>query len=65
MIYDKDFLVRAFMWRYKSLGDEEFIKLLNMTESFYDEVGKDQFRVSCSLDANALKEFKESDWANA
>ncbi len=61
MIYDKEFLIDAFIWRYSEvlLKDtcEELDKYVNMVSSFYDEVGKDKFRVWCSLDAAAVKNF--------
>lgn len=56
--YNKDFLVSAFLSRYYSLETEKFESLENMANDFYDEVGKDKFRVYCSLDADAIKKFK-------
>lgn len=58
--YTKDFLVSAFLSRYYTLPSEKFDSLEKMANSFYDEVGKDKFRVYCSLDANAIKEYREN-----
>jgi hypothetical protein len=60
MAYTKEFLVSAFLSRYISLSTEKFEELENMAESFYDEVGRDKFRVYCSLDAEALKVARDS-----
>ena len=60
--YTKPFLVDAFVSRYKEVLEkdtpEEFAKYLKMVNDFYDQVGKDKFRVWCSLDAEAIKKFK-------
>lgn len=56
--YTKDFLIDAFLSRYYSLSEEEFAGLEIMANRFYNEVGKDKFRVYCSLDAEALKKFR-------
>lgn len=56
--YTKEFLVSAFMSRYVSLPEDQFEQLLDMADSFYDRVGRDKFRVWCSLDADAIKKFK-------
>lgn len=56
--YSREFLVDAFVSRYKVLGTvvENTQKVL--AEQLYDKVGKDKFRVYASLDAEALKKFK-------
>ena len=55
--YTKEFLVDAYLSRYlKVTGDLPALR--NMAEQHYDRVGKDSFRVSASLDADALKKFK-------
>lgn len=56
--YNKEFLVDAFLHRFKLFG-LDVASLQNMANSFYDEVGKDKFRVYTSLDAAAVKEYKE------
>ena len=55
--YSKEFLVDAYLSRYlKVAGDLPALR--NMAEQQYDRDGKDKFRVSASLDAEALKKFK-------
>lgn len=56
--YTKEFLVSAFMSRYVSLPEDKFEDLLEMADGFYDDVGRDKFRVYCSLDAEAIRKFK-------
>ncbi len=59
--YTKEFLIDAFLWRYADIllkdTKEELDKFVSMVEKFYDEVGKDKFRVYASLDAEAIKIF--------
>ena len=57
--YTKDFLLDAFLSRYYSLSEEKFAELEIMATRFYDEVGKDKYRVYTGLDAAALKVYKE------
>jgi len=55
--YSREFLIDAYLSRYlKVTGNLPALR--NMTEQHYDRVGKDSFRVSASLDADALKKFK-------
>ena len=55
--YSKEFLIDAYLSRYlKVTGDLPALR--NMAEQHFDLVGKDSFRVSASLDADALKKFK-------
>ena len=61
--YTKEFLVDAFMSRYiqcSVITIDALVELEAMANSFYDEVGRDKFRVYCSLDADALKIYKAS-----
>lgn len=58
--YTKDFLLEAFTSRFESLGLEAVEKMYEMATTFYDEVGKDKFRVYASLDAEAIRNFKNS-----
>ena len=62
MRYNKEFLVSAFLSRYYSLDTSNFEALEKMAESFYDKAGKDKFRTYCSLDAEAIKVYKEKFW---
>jgi hypothetical protein len=57
--YSREFLISAFLSRYYSLPTEEFEAQERLAEKFYDEVGRDKFRVYCSLDAAAIKKYKE------
>lgn len=60
--YTKEFLVSAFLWRYQEALEkdtkEEAEKYIKMVTDFYDKVGKEKFRVWCSLDAAEIKKFK-------
>ena len=56
--YTKEFLVDAYLSRYAAVVGIQLPALRNMAEQHYDNVGKDQFRVSASLDADAIKKFK-------
>jgi hypothetical protein len=59
--YTKEFLVAAFLSRYTSLDEDQFEAQYILADRFYDEVGRDKFRVYCSLDADAIKTYKNSD----
>ena len=59
--YNKEFLVDAFMSRFINcslITIEQLVDLEDMANRFYDEVGRDKFRVYCSLDAEAIKLYK-------
>ena len=57
--YTKEFLVDAFMSRYISLEDiDQLVRLEELANTFYDKVGKDKFRIYASLDAEALRVYK-------
>ena len=58
--YTREFLISAFLSRYVSLSTDKFEELEKMAENFFDEVGRDKFRVYCSLDADAIKVAKAS-----
>ncbi len=57
--YSKEFLIDAFVSRYTELGLDVCLGLVEMCSKYYDEVGKDTFRTYASLDAAAIREFKE------
>jgi uncharacterized protein YyaL (SSP411 family) len=59
MIYTKDFLLQAYAYRFAGLGDETYNILYEQAHRFYDQVGKDKFRVYASLSADAIKTFME------
>ncbi len=52
----------AFLWRYTDVlaqdTAEEAEKYIKMVSDFYDKVGRDKFRIWCSLDADEIKKFK-------
>jgi hypothetical protein len=60
--YSKQFLIDAFVWRYMEVLEkdtcEQLDKYIEMVTNFYDKVGKDKFRVWCSLDAEAILNFR-------
>jgi hypothetical protein len=61
--YSKEFLIDAFMSRYISctlLSIETLENQEKMALDLYDKVGRDKFRVYASLDAEAIKKYKES-----
>ena len=61
--YSKTFLIDAFMSRYiKStlITIEELVRLEQMAHDLYDRVGRNSFRSYASLDANALRVYKNS-----
>ena len=57
--YDKEFLVEAALSRFELLDIEKIEGLRTMFDKFYDEVGKDRFRIYTSLSAEAIKKYKE------
>ena len=56
--YKKEFLVSAFVSRYEPLGLDALEKQWCLASRFYDTVSKEQFRAYCSLDAQALADYK-------
>jgi hypothetical protein len=61
--YTKEFLIDAFMSRFLAcslITIEQLVELESMANRFYDEVGRDKFRVYCSLDADAIKTYKNT-----
>lgn len=61
--YTKEFLVDAFMSRFVTcslISIEKLVELEDMANRFYDEVGRDKFRIYCSLDAETIKKYKIS-----
>lgn len=60
--YTKEFLVDAFLHRFmhcRLITIEQLESLENMANTFYDKVGRDSFRVYASLDADAIRKYKE------
>lgn len=58
--YNKDFLISAFLSRYVSLPEAQFASLCEMAHTFYEQAGRDRFRTYCSLDAAAIRAYKET-----
>ncbi len=61
--YSRDFLIDAFMSRYiKStlITIEQLVNLEQMANDLYDRVGRDSFRNYASLDADAIRVYKNS-----
>lgn len=59
--YSREFLIDAFMSRYLgALGIEQLVNLEQMACDLYDRVGRDQFRAYASLDAEAIRVYKNS-----
>lgn len=57
--YTKEFLIDAGLFRYEPLGKEAIDQLRPLFESCYDKYGKDKYRLYASLDAAAIRQFKE------
>ena len=61
--YTKDFLIDAFMSRYMAcqlISVESLEHLEKLATDLYDRVGRDKFRTYASLDADAIKLYKNS-----
>lgn len=59
--YSKDFLITAYLSRFLKCPEitvEQLCKLEEIASKHYDQVGKDKFRDSASLDAEAIRKFK-------
>ena len=61
--YSRDFLISAFMSRYircSLITIEQLVKLEQMANDLFDRVGRDSFRTYASLDAEAIRVYKNS-----
>ena len=62
MGYTKQFLIDAFLWRYTDAllvrSSEELDRYVVMVTKYFDEVGRDTFRVYGSLDSSELTKFR-------
>ncbi len=56
--YTREFLLDAFVERYRPLGMEVVDRQYALAANHYDKVGKDEFRKAASLDAEAIKKYK-------
>ena len=57
--YSREFLIDAFVHRYTSLEQHILVNLRALAEQCYDNVGKDEFRKYASLDADAIRKYKQ------
>ena len=61
--YSRDFLIDAFMSRYIKctlISIESLVHLEQIANDLYDRVGRDSFRTYASLDADAIRVYKNS-----
>ena len=61
--YSRQFLIDAFLSRYVTctlISIESLVKLEQMANDLYDRVGRDAFRTYASLDAEAIRVYKNS-----
>lgn len=61
--YSRDFLIDAFLSRYTQctlISIESLVRLEQMANDLYDRVGRDSFRTYASLDADAIRVYKNS-----
>ena len=61
--YSRQFLIDAFMSRYVTctlISIESLVHLEQMANDLYDRVGRDAFRTYASLDADAIRIYKNS-----
>jgi hypothetical protein len=59
--YTKEFLVAAYLHRFLRVDGIEVEQLCTLEENasdLYDRVGKERFRVYASLDADAIRTYK-------
>ena len=60
--YTKEFLIAAYMSRFVKcslITIEQLEQLEQQADKFYDKVGRDKFRTYASLDADAIKLYKQ------
>jgi len=57
--YTKEFLIEVALSRFEMLDHSKLNGLRTMFNNFYDEVGKDTFRIYSCVTAQLIKEYKE------
>ena len=57
--YTKEFLIAAFVSRYECLGLEAVEQQQRLAEKTWGMYPKEKFRQYCSLDADAIKQYKQ------
>jgi hypothetical protein len=61
--YTKEFLIAAYLSRFLKctlITVEQLVELEELADRFYDKVGRDKFRVYASLDADAIRLYKQT-----
>lgn len=61
--YSREFLIAAFMSRYihcTLITIDQLVNMEQMASDLYDRVGRDEFRTYASLDADAIKLYKQT-----
>jgi hypothetical protein len=61
--YTKEFLIAAYMSRFikcNLITIDQLVALETQADKFYDKVGRDKFRVYASLDAEAIRLYKQT-----
>lgn len=59
--YTKEFLIEVYMSRFLKCSLIDIDRLVNLEDQasrFYDEVGRDKFRTYASVDAEAIRAYK-------
>ena len=57
--YTREFLIAAFVSRYECLGADVANAQKVLAEQLWNVTTKDKFRAYCSLDADAIKQYKQ------
>lgn len=57
--YSKEFLIAAFVSRYERLGLEAVEQQYQLASKTWDMYPVEKFRQYCSLDADAIKQYKQ------
>ncbi len=59
--YTKEFLVAAYLHRFLPVCTiDQLLELESNANKFFDQVGRDKFRQYASLDADALRQYKNA-----
>lgn len=58
-MYTDEFLLQAFVSRFEILGLEAVESQYKLAKNFQRQVDRDTFRKYCSLDAQALNQYKK------
>lgn len=58
--YSKELLVNVFLHRYRSLPKDQVDSLRVLANRFYDDAGRDKFRIYACVTPEAIKEYKSS-----